>query len=171
MDVEEFQRDKRIDPEALDVECARQAEVFFRWSEEYIAAQGKAERLKLKLDTVEARMNIACREKPEEFGLTKTTEAAISAAVVVDARYQKAYVGWLRAKGMAELLKQAVRAMEQKKSMLQELVVLHGQQYFAGPSVPRNLAEAWKEQQMTRENRVGVEQKKRTRQAKRKGGG
>jgi len=35
--------------------------------------------------------------------------------------------------------------MEQRKRMLELLVTLHGQEYFAGPSVPRNLIDAWKE--------------------------
>ena len=40
------------------------------------------------------------------------------------------------------LLSNAVMAMEQRKRMLEVLITLHGQEYFAGPSTPRNLVQA-----------------------------
>jgi hypothetical protein len=41
----------------------------------------------------------------------------------------------------AEVLQGAVNAVDHRKDALENLVRLHGLQYFAGPKVPRNLSE------------------------------
>ena len=42
-----------------------------------------------------------------------------------------------------EVMGAAVRALDQKKSALENLVRLQGQNYFAGPSVPRTIGAEW----------------------------
>ena len=163
MDVNEFQRDKTIDPERLDVECIRQPERFFYWAQQAVEASVEVERARLRADVTEARLEIECRQKPEEFGIAKPTESAIKAAVKIHPKYRKAYKKYLKARENAKLLDAAVTAMEQKKRMLESLITLHGQQYFAGPSVPRDLVAEWKEHQQRIETSVNERQKARTR--------
>lgn len=143
MDRNEFDRDQRIDPEQLDVECLRQAELFFKWSERACRAREHLEKQKLRLEILEADLLHRCRRKPQRFGLTKSTEGAIAAAVRRSPEYMDASDDLLKAKNDSAILDRAVATMEMKKRMLESLIQLHGQQYFAGPTTPRNLPSEW----------------------------
>lgn len=143
MDRAEFEADHKIDPLQLDLECTRQPELFFKWAERLVEAKAAVDQAKYKWDVTEAKLALDIRSKPGDYGLTKTTEPTIAAAVKTNAKYKKARERWLEARGKADMLEKAVGAMEMKKRMLESLITLHGQQYFAGPSTPRNLGEAW----------------------------
>lgn len=166
MELNDFEKDRTIDPNQLDIEAARQGELFFKWAERAVEARGETDRLKLYLDTIEAKLQLSCREKPENFGLVKTTEASISAAIKIHDSYQEAFLKYIKAKETQALLERAVDTMEQKKRMIEVLVTLHGQQYFAGPSVPRDLISAWKEQQEQNKDRVNRKQERKIRRRK-----
>lgn len=147
LDPEEWTRDRQIDPGQLDIEAIRQAEVFFKWAERSVDAKAEADRNKLALDIQEASLAIKCRDHPEKFGLVKATEGAINAAVKTHPYYEEAYTKWLDSRANWQLLEKMVEAMEQRKRMLEILITLHGQEYFAGPSVPHDLVATWKEAQ------------------------
>ena len=154
MDRNEFDNDKTIEPGMLDVEAVRQAETFFKWAERDVAARAEVERQKFEVEVLTSKLALSVREDPSKYGLSKVTEGAIDARVRTDPSYIKACENLLQARKEAALLDQAVAAMEQKKRMIEILVTLHGQQYFAGPSVPHNLVEAWKEHQGKQAERV-----------------
>jgi hypothetical protein len=169
MNADRFTEDKKIDPSQLDVECVKQAERFFDWAQQSIEARAEVDRTKLQMDTIEARLQLRCRDKPEEFGLVKTTEAAINAVVKVHKDYVTAYENHIDAREVSMLLDKAVAAMEMKEKMLKNLITLHGQQYFAGPSVPRDLVAEWQEYQQQVEDRVNAKQKTRARLRRKEG--
>lgn len=159
MDVKEFANDVSIDINQLDVEAARQAETFFKWAERATEARALVDEAKLQLDTTEAKLQLDCRKNPRKFGLERVTEATIVAAVKVSKRYIRYYDRWIRRRRTSAMLANAVMAMEQKKKAIENLITLHGQQYFAGPSVPRDLAAAWMEYSQEREGRVADKQR------------
>lgn len=163
MDASEFTRDRTIDPSQLDVECVRQADRFFVWAERASIARAEVDRSKLRMDVTLAKLEIECRQKPEDFGLTKATEAGVKAAVMVDDRYEEVRNAHIRAREESGLLDAAVDAMEHKKRMIESLITLHGQQYFAGPSVPRDLVGAWVEDQRKAEEDVNDKQRRKSR--------
>lgn len=163
MNVNDFAKDKEIDLLQLDIECARQADRFFHWSQQAVEASFESEQMKFRLDVLQAKLEMECRQSPEDFGLVKPTEAGISAAVKCSEKYQKFQDEYLEARKTKNLLDAAVAAMEQKKRMLESLITLHGQQYFAGPSVPRDILSAWKEYQEGTEKTVTNQQKERIR--------
>ncbi len=163
MEANEFEKDRQLDPNALDVECLQQADLFFKWAERAVEAKGKADRCKLRMEVIEAKLGRRCREKPEQFGLARVTELGVQSAVKCHKSYTNAYRKWIRARETAQLLDKAVEAMEQRKRMLEVLITLHGQQYFAGPSVPRDLVSAWKEQTEKRDQRTTKRTAKRAR--------
>jgi len=163
MDKNEFQQDKTIDPGQLDVECVRQAELYFKWSERAIEAHAEVDRAKLKLDITVAKLENECRRSPADFGVTKVTEGSVTAAIKDTEKYQEAFDNFYNARSNAKLLDAAVNAMEQRKRMIEMLITLHGQQYFAGPSVPRDLVGEWKKHQQAVEKSVNQSQRKRTR--------
>ncbi len=167
MKKNEFERDLEIDPNELDVQAGMQGELFFKWADLSIEAQEEQDRAKLSLETIEADLYQKAKLDPDSFGITKATDAATAQAVKLQPKYLEASERLIIAKGDAARLRAAVGAMEQKKRMIEVLVTLHGQQYFAGPSVPRNLAEAWKEVRENREQSVNKRQKKKIRIRKR----
>ncbi len=166
MDVEELERDRTIDPGQLDVEAVRQADVFFKWAERAVAAKAEVDRQKLALDVLDASLQFKVRNKPENYGIARVTEVSIGAAVIMSKRRVEAANALLRAKEQAALHDAAREAMEQRKRMLEILVTLHGQEYFAGPSVPRDLVSAWQEHQQRSEGRVNERQMDRARKRK-----
>lgn len=163
MDSNQFQKDKEIDPNRLDLECVLQPDRFYRWAEASVEASTEVDRAKLHMDVVKAKLEMECRHKPTDFGLAKATEAGIDAAVKCHPKYLEANEEFIEARRESKLLDAAVNSMEQKKRMLEVLITLHGQQYFAGPSVPRDLVTDWKEQQDKLSSTINDQQRARTR--------
>lgn len=157
--MRDFEEDKSIDVSQLDLECALQAERFYYWSQKAIEASFEVEQLKFRMDTLQARLEMECRQNPENFGLIKPTEAGIAAAVRIHKKYQDMQEKYLEARKNYKLLEAAVNTMDQKKRMIESLITLHGQQYFAGPSVPRDILSAWKDYQEGVEKDVTQRQK------------
>ena len=142
MDKNEFEEDIKIDPSQLDVEAGRQGELFFKWAEQMVDAKEHLERMKFKLEVIEARLIIEVRDDPGKYRLTKPTVDSVLAAVKKSPKYMEAKNFVIEAAKVHALLSNAVMAMEQRKRMLEVLITLHGQEYFAGPSTPRNLVQA-----------------------------
>lgn len=167
---DEFEKDYKIDPLQLDVECVRQAELFWKWSERAVKAQAEVERFKLACDlqkeevkTIQARLELDCRKDPAAFGVPdgRLTEAAIGAAVAThegflkaQRKLQKTQERYLEKKETAALLDKAADTIEMKKKTLGDLIILHGQQYFAGPKVPRDLGGSYKRHQEEIQNKA-----------------
>ena len=166
MNTNELKQDRKIDPSQLDVEAAQQADLFFKWAERSVEARAEVDRKKLKLETVEARLQMNCRSHPEDFDLAHVTEKAIGAAVLASEKYAEASNAYIRARETSAMIDQAVKAMDIKKRMIEVLITLHGQQYFAGPSVPRDLVTAWQEHQANTEEVVKRKQKSKARPRK-----
>lgn len=163
MDVEQFQEDKTINPNQLDLECALQPERFFRWAEACAQASFEVDKAKLNVDVTKAQLDRDCRQDPTSFGLVKATEGAVDAAVKCSGAYLEALDRLNNARSDYQLLQAAVTTMDHKKRMLELLVTLHGQQYFAGPSVPRDLVADWMERQKQTEETINQKQKNKTR--------
>ena len=167
-DKNEFEKDLQIDPNQLDLAAVTQGEIFFKWAERAVEARAEMDKSKLQLEVLEATLSIQCRENPADFGLVKMTEGSIKAAVQIHAEYLAGYDKYLRTRKDCALIEKAVIAMEMRKRMIEVLITLHGQQYFAGPSVPRDLVGAWKDYQEEKGERVKTRQKKVLRKRKEK---
>jgi len=141
--MDNYQQDIKINPEALDVEWCRQAQTFFRYAEQTAKAHDRADRLKERLDVVDAGLGLKIRSSPASYGLEKVTEAGVQASILLNP--ERAAVAKEVADAVYELevFQAAVRALDQKKAALENLVRLQGQQYFAGPSVPREIGAEW----------------------------
>ena len=164
----DFNQDLQIDLQNLEVEATMQPERFMKWAEKGVKARGRVEDTKFRLEIVIAELAADYRNNPEEHGLKKVTEGAINEKVKLSPEYREAYEEWMKAKEEADLLKSGVDAMEQKKRMIEVLITLHGQEYFAGPSVPRSLTDAWSNVNEARNK--GVEKKTKMRKRRKKSG-
>lgn len=137
----DYESDLRIDPNALDVEWLEQPMLFMRYAEELAYARTRMDRAKEKLDVVRAEVDNMVRKNPGDYfdEGTKVTNSAIDALVITNELYKEANDKLIEIRLEVELLSAAVRAMDQKKSALENLVRLLGQSYFAAPKEPRDL--------------------------------
>lgn len=166
MDRSEFDQDHRIDPLQLDVEATQQPELFFKWAERAVEARATMDRAKLRLETIEALCALDVRNNPAAYGLAKTTEGGIKASVKTEPKYAQAHDAYVKARKDSALLDKAVMAMEMKKRMIETLITLHGQSYFAGPATPRNLGDMYQKQKAARSKNVTKRQKNKIRKRK-----
>jgi hypothetical protein len=138
-----YEEDIRIDETALDVEWLEQASLFMRYARNAAEARRALDVSKERLDVIRASLDKEVRSNPEKFGIEKITETAVSNTIISIPAFQGANEGFLNAKFEADLAQAAVNAFNQRKDALENLVKLHGMQWFAGPKVPRNLHEEY----------------------------
>jgi len=128
-----------IDQDALDVEWLDQPKVFFEISAELADSKKKLERIKLAVDVTVAELAKNIRENPEQFGISKVTESAIKEAIATSPEQNQAMKRIIAQKHEVEILQAGVSSFDQRKRALENLVTLHGQQYFASPKEPKNV--------------------------------
>lgn len=139
----EYERDIQIDESSLDVEWLNQPRLMASYCEVAAEAHRKMDIAKERIDFVKAQLNQQIRSDPEGFGVVPgtrgITEGSIEAAVLLQEEYQDASRSHIDARYEYEVATGVVRAFDHRKTALENLVRLHGQAYFAGPSVPRDL--------------------------------
>lgn len=135
----DYDMDLQIDPTALDVEWLEQSRLFMKYAEAAAQAKKEVDRLKERLDVVKAKADHAIREEPQKYGVEKVTELAVTAAVAQEKNVRQSLANLIDARYKLEILNSAVRAFEQRKTALENMVRLHGASYFAGPTVPRDI--------------------------------
>lgn len=127
----------RIDRDRLDEEWERQATNYYQVAEQLAAAITEEEAAKDRLEVVEATLYKQVRSDPAAYGLCdKPTEKAVNSEVLLHPKYRRAKDDLIRAEERKNLWKAATTAMDHKKSALERLVSLHGQQYFSQPKAP-----------------------------------
>ena len=148
-----YERDMAIDVTALDVEWVEQAELAMKYGRLWADARDALERANETVKLTKAELTVKINEKPEKYlgEGTKVTVANVEACIMNHDDYKNAREEWLSAMKEANLLAVAKNEISfTRKSALENLVTLHGQNYFAGPSVPRNLKEKMEQRKETR---------------------
>ena len=135
-----YEKDLVIDDSALDIECADQAMLFMKYAKHYAETRRILDEEKQRLDIVKADIDKQIREHPEKFKLEKVTEGAIQSAILTEGTYNIAYKKYLDAKFESDMASNAVQAMNMRKEMLEGMIKLLAQSYFAGPRSPRDLS-------------------------------
>jgi len=146
MSNDNWKEDVEINPDALDVEWCRQSSLFAKYCEKQVTARDTVDRLKHQLDVLEAELGLKIRNDPASYGLEKVTEAGVQSVMLLNKKRAALHESLLQARYELEIVQSAVRALDQKKSALENLVRLGGQNYFAMPSVPRDLGQEWTRQ-------------------------
>jgi hypothetical protein len=156
-----YEQDIVTDETSLDVEWLDQPVRMGKYCKLAAAAHRDMDLAKENLEFVRATLKRAIGAAPAEYGVVAgprgITEGSIDAAIQVHAEYQEASRAYIDAKYEDGVARGVVKAFEDRKSQLENLVRLHGQSYFAGPSVPRNLSEerARRDQSAQRRVRIG----------------
>lgn len=134
-----YEKDMYIDDDSLDIEILNQPELMVRYAQHAAELRSERDRLKEKLDLVKSQVEKDIRDDPESYDLEKTTDKVVESAVIRTEDYQLTLNEYLSAKYEADVAGGTVSAVDARKTSLELLVKLHGQQYFAGPKIPRDL--------------------------------
>lgn len=140
MNLDKAKRDRSIEVKQLDVEAVVLADVIGEWGDEAIESRFRKEALELELERTESMLSLSIRGCPSDFGLgDKTTEASIKAAVKLQPKYIELEKKVADAQKEYWQYEHQMKTLEVKRRMLEYLGDLHGKQYFAGPTIPRDL--------------------------------
>ena len=142
-----YETDVRIDENALDLEWLLQPQLMINYAQAAAEAARVFDLKKEKLSLTRAELDKDIRTTPEKYDVVKVTETVIENTIIMQEEYIEANREMIEAKFQKELAYAAVTALDQKKTALENLVRLHGQQYFAGPKVPRELSEERKKRE------------------------
>lgn len=158
----DYEKDTSIDEQGLDVEWLKQPSLMSKYGKHAAQAKLDMDHAKEDLDVVKAQLDRNIRAFPDIYGLDKLTESIVSNTIIIQPEYKDTNDQYLNAKYEYDMAMAAVRAIDQKKTALENLVRLHGQQYFAGPSVPRDLSKEWEktESQKQTNKKVALRRKK-----------
>jgi hypothetical protein len=140
-----YERDMAIDVTALDVEWTEQAELAMKYGRLWADAQDAASRAEEQVKYVRSKLILKATKHPEDClgkGINPT-DTKVESYYRTHPEYIAAKDDWLDKVNEANLLSIAKNEISfTRKSALENLVTLHGQQYFASPNVPRNIKEA-----------------------------
>jgi hypothetical protein len=156
----DYEQDIEIDEMALDVEWLNQPGLMMKYARHSAQMRRELDESKQNLDITKAEVDKDIREHPEKYKLEKITEGAVFSAILTAKKYQDAHTEYLAAKYESDMAQGAVNAFEQRKSALENLVKLHGQQYFAGPKVPHDLSWERQQRQQRTNNNIATKMKR-----------
>ena len=158
----DYENDLRIDEDALDIEWLEQASLALKYGKHYALCKKKVSLALEKIKICRAELireanddPVGCCEKE------KPNAADIEAYYRNSSQHKKAKEEWVELQyelDMAEIAKNEMCFT--RKATLENLVILHGQQYFAGPKMPRNLHKEREEAEAQREKlNAGISEK------------
>ena len=131
-----FEVDRRL----LDKEWEGQPALFLEYAEQLAETNNRVEDLKVGLDRLRAKLDGELREELGKLG--KFTEAMVSNRIMDDEAFQVLQDDLRNEQRKAAILKAEVQALDQRKAALENLVRLHGQEYYAVPTTtPEDRAE------------------------------
>jgi len=161
----DYEQDLKIQQDALDVEWLQQADLMRQYGQHAAQMRLDMDKAAETLAVVKAETDKEIRAAPADYDIVKITETVITNTIILEVGYRDALDKFNEARYEHEMARVAVSALEHKKSALENLIRLHGQQYFAGPSVPRDLDKAWedREQQKESDKRVACKMQRRRR--------
>lgn len=160
----DYAKDVTIDESALDVEWLQQPKLMLKYSQHAADCMRQLDWEKEKLLSVKAEIDRDIRTNPEKYGLAKLTETVVENTIILNEGYVEQSTNVIQAKYNLDMARAAVTAIDQKKTTLENLVKLFGQQYFAGPKVPRDLSsESRKREELNQKVNDAVKSMRRTR--------
>ena len=137
----DYEKDIKIDENFLELEWLDQALLAMKYGKYYAECRKILTLTEEKIKVVRAELIQEANNDPVKCcKKEKPTVIDIEAYYRTEERHIKAKNEWVEAQyelDMAEIAKNEISFT--RKAALENLVQLHGQQYFAGPEVPHNL--------------------------------
>jgi hypothetical protein len=114
----------------LETECANQPLVYEEIGGILTEVEAHAKIAKNTVDFVWADTSTSVRNDPIKFGIPKVTEEAVKNAVTASQAYQQAQKDLIEIERLAKYIKVLLVASEQRKSSLNNLVMLYVHNYY-----------------------------------------
>ena len=161
----DYGKDVVIDESALDVEWVNQASLALKYGRHWAECAQTRQTAEENIKLIRAGLIKEVTDDPEEClpKGTKPTGPVIEAYYRTHERHIEAKKDWIQAQydeNVADIARKEIGVT--RKTALQNLVTLHGQSYFAGPSIPRDLSfeAANKKKQKDANKKVKLKRKK-----------
>ena len=151
-----YEKDIEIDGQALDLEWLGQASLMLKYGRYSAKMQHNLEIAKQNLDIAKAEADKKIRKNPEKYDIEKVTETVVANTILIEEGYKATYEEYLSTKYEADMARAAVTACEHRKSALENLVKLYGQQYFSGPKAPYEINRDWEDKEKEKKVDVGI---------------
>jgi len=154
----DYEKDMKIDETALDVEWFEQAPLALRYGKYWARARRNLTIAEEKIKVVRAELIKLANLNPDKYlgKDVKPTGPNVEAFYRNHSRHKAAKDEWIEAQynlNMIEVAKNEISFT--RKAALENLVKLHGQGYFAGPKMPRNLTEEMQKRDKEVNKRIG----------------
>lgn len=124
----------KIDLARLEENCAEQTTLMRQWGDMLALARKKVTDTDNALKVTRAELRKKITQKPDAYGLVKDRVDDIEGAIIVHAEYRKGVEAVTQAEYEKDLIKSMVDALNDRRTDLENLVLLHGQMYFAKPN-------------------------------------
>ena len=147
----------------LDRHLIEQPKAVKNASAELAEAKKDAAELKAQLDVTKAEAELKVAKNPEKFGLEKATGALISATVETLKSVQQVTKALLEVRHRVEVLSALMTSLDHRKYALQDLVKLHGQDYFSPVTMT-----AEEQEEMERRSQLSVKERVAERKRRRR---
>jgi hypothetical protein len=161
MSQKSYKEELHIDLHRLEREWVEQPRLYHKYAEALADARLDLDRAKEQLDIKKANLDLEIRMDPAAWGLEKVTEAAINNTIILDENYTKLRSAVHQANHTVEVLFGAVRAFDHRKAALENLVRLHGQQYFSSPTTVNATPETREDIDKAERSDVATRQRRR----------
>ena len=140
----DYELDIEIDEDFLDIECLEQPGLALKYGKHWARCQRKLTQAEEKIKVIRAELIKQANDNPNKYlgrGV-KPTGANVEAYYRMHPKHIKAKDEWVQAQYECNVAAAAKSEFSfARKTSLELLVQLHGQNYFAGPRVPHNLSE------------------------------
>lgn len=152
----------------LEKECALQPRMVFKYVKMLNDTNTDIAQAKSDMALTDAEIGESIRANPSDFNLPeKVTVSAAEATILLQPEHKEALVKLQILQKRWGILNAAVKALDHKKSMLEQEVKLHGQSYFATPN-PKLVGEQHRDFQKRLEGAKDEAAKKRNSKRKKR---
>lgn len=147
----DYAEDIQIDQDNLDLEWMDQPGLIMKYAEALADAKDELDRLKREEQIIRSEIALDVRQDPKAYDITdKLTEAMVKEAVECSEEVDEIFKKILKKSHEVAILGGAVKSIDVKKTALENLVRLHGQNYFSSPRTNQEGAEVLDESKKTR---------------------
>lgn len=125
-----------IDLNRLDKEWVEQPKLYYKFATELPLAKRQLDEAKAKLDVARADWDKKIRTSPGKYSLPeKTTEIMISNTIILQDDVKHLTQLCIDYQYTINMIQAVLMSLEHRKSALERLVSLHGQNYFSTPKI------------------------------------
>lgn len=151
----DYEKEVRIDPFDLDVECLDQGRKVLGMAQLYADAVASRDHAKLSVEVTYANLSAKVRRNPSAFGLEgRPSDKTVENTVLIQKQYIQARQRLIRLNRDCELLKPGVETFKDRSIQIGRLIQLHLSGYFGKVKLPESSEEAVDNQRKVHEREL-----------------